>query len=282
MVDIGGTGRISLSDCKISLFGAETTGIQCSGYVDLNVLDTKVFSEAPANSATGIYAYGSCSPTVKNVTVSAGSADSSYGVRLSNQNSTTTILTDVIVSVSSNNKNYGVWLNNLFNRTVTLTNVTATAGGGASQNFAIFNQAVVGTGVTMQNIIATATGTGSSSNYAVYNLDNSSPKMRNVYAEARDGAWSRGVCNEQNSSPTMSDITASASGGTGGNHGLFNDSTSTPIVRHSSFYGETTGINGIYSGARIMETKIQGGVANDAGGTQCRDTYDENLNDVNC
>jgi len=42
------------------------------------------------------------------------------------------------------------------------------------------------------------------------------------------------------------------------------------------------GVDGIFGGTRITNTRIVGGVLNDVTGTQCRNTYDAALNDVSC
>ena len=95
-------------------------------------------------------------------------------------------------------------------------------GGGTYAN-AIFN---LGASPSMTHV--TATASGGTYNYGVFNHSSSSPTMTNVTATASGGASSSGVLNAH-SSPTMTHVTATASGGNV-NHGVENNSSSSPTM----------------------------------------------------
>ena len=102
--------------------------------------------------------------------------------------------------------------------------------------------------------------------------------MSHVTATASGGANNFGVLNSSSSSPTMSHVTATASGNGVGMR-FFGGGAAQ--VDSSTLTG-TIGVNGTTAGTRITNTRIVGGVLNDIGGTQCRNTYDEALVDVSC
>jgi hypothetical protein len=93
----------------------------------------------------------------------------------------------------------------------------------------------------------TATASGGSTNYGIYNNNSSSPMMSDVTATASGGSDNYGVANRNSSSPTMSDVTATASGGSD-NYGVSNSSDSSPIMRDvtASASGSTNNF-GVYN-----------------------------------
>ena len=117
--------------------------------------------------------------------------------------------------------------------------------GGAAYAVAIFNS---GAAPRLTHVSASASGgTGS---YGVYNYDSSSPTMTDVSASASGETYSYGVVNFSSSSPTMTDVSASASGGTQ-SYGVYNDDFSSPIINNSVIRAsDGTGYNrGIYNSA---------------------------------
>ncbi|MFH2123830.1 MAG: hypothetical protein ABIJ50_10165 [Pseudomonadota bacterium] len=135
----------------------------------------------------------------------------------------------------------------------TMTNVTATASGGTS-NYGVFN--ALSSSPAMANVIATASG--GSSNYGVYN-DSSSPTMTSVTATASGGTNNYGVSNNF-SSPTMTSVTATASGGTT-NSGVANSYSSPTMtsVTATASGGTSYGEFNFYSSLTIRQSTITGG-----------------------
>lgn len=121
--------------------------------------------------------------------------------------------------------------------------------GGAEASIAIWNG---GASHRMENIAVSASG-GSSSNFGVVVSGAVTPIIRNVTAEAFQP---NGV-------------------------GLVMLSGASPRIDSSTIQGPLA-IIGVNSGARISNTQLIGPVQADSPGNQCRDTYDENLDDVPC
>ena len=104
--------------------------------------------------------------------------------------------------------------------------------------------------------------------------------MNNVTATATGGTRSYGVYNSQSSSPSMSNVTATATGGTN-NSGVYNYSSSSPSVRSSSFTGDDYSIyNDGTSSAQVADTMLDGAVAA-GGGLACVGAYDETFSALN-
>ena len=188
--------------------------------------------------------------------------------------------------------------------------VTARASSGPQFNFAVVN--IFSSSPTMKYVIAEALGSGGSGSRGVYNASFSSPVMMHVTVSASNGFICYGVYNNTSSSPEMTNVTIHASGGSSSNIGMYNSESSSPTLTKvvvkgsggSSSYGVQTrlssfpfiqnsvlegGTYGLFlntfsSGVKVVNSNIIGGVFDDLflGTTQCRDTYDENLNDVNC
>ncbi len=121
------------------------------------------------------------------------------------------------------------------NASLRLTHVTASASGG-TESFGVYN--FDSSSPMMTDVTSSASG-GTFGNYGVYNFDSSSPMMTDVTAGASEGMYSYGVRNDS-SSPTMTNITASAWGGTN-NYGVqnsFSSPTMTNVI--ASAWGGTS------------------------------------------
>lgn len=129
----------------------------------------------------------------------------------------------------------------------------------------------------MNNVTARSSSEGDS--YGVYHGD-SNGSMNNVTASAGSFFNAYGIYSEH-SSQTMFNVTFYASAG-GTSYGMYNSNTS-PTIRGSSLTGSTAGVHIGSAATRISDTRIEGGISGDSqGGIQCRNTYDENLADVDC
>ena len=162
-----------------------------------------------------------------------------------------------INNTGGGDNSFGVYTKGVTNGSFSMDNVTATATGG-TYNYGVFNDD--SSSPSMNNVTATATG-GTNAG-GVYNTQSSSPSMNNVTATASGTGNNFGVINN-NSSPSMNNVTATATGG-GVNYGVQNDSSS-PTIRNSSFTGSTNSIrNSGTSSAQVADTMLDGQV--DAGG----------------
>ena len=172
--------------------------------------------------------------------------------------------------------NYGV--RNLSSSSPMMYNVTASASGGTN-SYGVSNQFL--SSPMMQHVAASASD--GTNNFAIDNNSSSNPRMHNVTASVSGGTTSNYGVSNNVSSPTMYNVTASASGG-GTSYGVFNSSANSAPQIHASFFaGGTAGIDlGNSIGTRITNTLIAAGIVNDPGGTQCRDTFDQTLANVNC
>jgi hypothetical protein len=132
--------------------------------------------------------------------------------------------------------NSGVYTTGVTDESFSMLHVTATATG-SSYNYGVYNSR---SSPSMNNV--TATATGGTSSYGVYN-GSSSPSMNNVTATADDGSYSFGVVNVL-SSPSMNNVTATATGGTNTNYGVYNRSSSSPSMNNVT--ATATGGTGSY------------------------------------
>jgi len=150
-----------------------------------------------------------------------------------------------------------------------MTNVTVTASGtGTSTNYGVFNGT---SSPTMTNVITTASG--GTNNYGVNN-SNSSPKMTNVTAVASGGDGNYGVHNFS-SSPTMINVTATASGGPGDNYGVC-ISSANAFIDHSVLSGDDSAVHNFSASGvttYISNTRLTGGVSGTVW-TKCAGVYD--------
>ena len=96
--------------------------------------------------------------------------------------------------------------------------------------------------------------------------------MMNVTATATGGTYSYGVYNTS-SSPSMMNVTATATGGTD-SYGVGNYSSSSPSVRSSSITGDYSIYNSVTSSAQVADTMLDGTVTA-GGGLTCVGAYDE-------
>jgi hypothetical protein len=129
---------------------------------------------------------------------------------------------------------------NLSNSSPTLTNATVTASGGINETIGVVNEQ---SSPVMTDVTVTASG-GSSNNYGVDNYI---------------------------SSPTMTDVIATAYGGTV-NHGVYNITSCSPIIKTSSISGTTNSIVVVSSTAMIAATMLDGAVTGI--GFTCVGAYD--------
>jgi len=124
-----------------------------------------------------------------------------------------------------------------------LTSLNVENTGGSSYSIALYNR---NASPVIRNLSATASG--GTYNYCVYNYDSSSPTMTNVTATGSGGETSIGVYNKTWSWPTMAEVTATASGGTEFNYAIRNSSVSSPTMTNvtATASGGETSI-GIYN-----------------------------------
>lgn len=142
-----------------------------------------------------------------------------------------------------------------------IRHVTATASGG-TYNYGVRNS---GSSPTMNNV--TATASGETYNRGVYNSTSSSPTMTNVTASASGGTDSCGVYNVSSSCPTMTNVTATASGGSSENYGVYNSSSSSPLIRRSTLEGEDYGLYSNSATATVSQSTIKNGASTYSTGT---------------
>ncbi len=163
------------------------------------------------------------------------------------------------------------------------------------------DNAIYNTGASPAITHVTATASGGTYNYGVYNNQSSSPVMTNVTATASGGTISTGVLNQSSSSPVMTNVTATASGGSSGNYAIYESSSGSTMnnvtatasgtssyglffwagsavttrIYNSTFKGTTGSINKYTSNGTIYVANSQlDGAVTDAGGTfTCWDTY---------
>ena len=132
---------------------------------------------------------------------------------------------------------------------------------------------------------AEGTGGGGGGNIGVFNNEGSSPTMTSVTATASGGTLNYGVYN-WSSSPTMTDVTATASGGTSFlNGGVVTDGDSSPTIRQSKLSGSGNSL--VQSGVgtpKVALTQLEGPVSRFGGSppVQCFNNFDQNLAAVTC
>ena len=187
--------------------GDDTVAVIADGVFDSFKI-TCVTAEASGAvlSNTGVY-FISSTAVMTHVTASASGGEACFGVYCDNSYP---VMKNVTATASDGtDENYGV-LNDLLSDPI-MTDVTATASGGGSVAFncGVYNELSF---PVMTSVTATASDGDSS--FGVFNIDNSSPVMNNVTAEASGGVFENyGIYNEGNASPTMTNVTAKASGG---------------------------------------------------------------------
>jgi hypothetical protein len=148
-----------------------------------------------------------------------------------------------ISNTGSNNFSFGLYTNGVTNGSFSMLHVTATATGG-TKSFGVFND--FSSSPSMDNV--TATATGGTDNRGVYNYYQSSPTMNNVTATATGGTTSYGVYNHFSSSPSMDNVTATATGSTN-NYGVYNESSSPSMDNvTATATGGTNNNYGVYNG----------------------------------
>jgi hypothetical protein len=140
------------------------------------------------------------------------------------------------------------------------THVTATASGGTN-NYGVYN----GGSPTM--ISLTATASGGTNSYGVYNVG--SPTMISVTATASEGTNNHGVYNF-NSSLTMNNVTAAASGGTN-SYGVYNASGSPTMRSVTATASGGTNNHGVYNFSSWPT--IQNSTVRTSGGTSSYGIY---------
>ncbi len=138
-----------------------------------------------------------------------------------------------------------------------------------------------GANFVMRDTFILAEG-GASAQCTGFQIDSSSPVLENIHARLQCGNSNTVLRIGASSSPAISHVVALATGGGPSNIALdIADSSASPQVMHSSLQGDIA-VDGITSGTRISETKLQGTVNDNDANTQCLDTYDQDLAAVNC
>jgi hypothetical protein len=81
----------------------------------------------------------------------------------------------------------------------------------------------------------------------------------------------------------MIDVTATASGGGGGDIGVYTSSNSNPIIRQSKLSGSNYALQQSDTGAaKVALSQLVGQVLAGPGSLQCFNNYNENLAAVTC
>lgn len=241
---------------------------------DVSLSDFSISNTGGSSYSHGIYIEGA-SPIIRDLTAGAsGGSMGNWGIEIADESAP--VLTNVTSTGTGGMDSWGVYDNgtNGLSRTV-MTNVTAKGSGGSDGR----GLSIWGPDPVMTNV--TATGHGISTGYGAW--ISSSPRMTNVTATGEGGTASYGVW--ISGSPRMTNVTAIGSGALTINYGVFNSSSDdSPRIENSSLEGSTGGMrfHGSDIGTRISNTRIVGGIANNPTGIQCRDTFDENLTNINC
>lgn len=247
----------------------------------------------------GVRNTGSSSPTMTDVEVVVSGQGSIYGVY--NQGGSP-MMTDVTVTITGSNTNFGIhntssspvmtnvrstvsggvsiWAVRNSDSSPEMTGVTAIASGASFTGYAVEN---LESSPIMTNV--TANCSGGVVCYGVLNGSSSSPTMTGVAVAVSDGDTNIGISNTASSSPAMTRVFVTASGGNAAT-ALFNGFLSVPEIKDSVINAENgatnIGIDGIDADARIYNTVVIGGVANDDAGNQCHEVYDDTPASVGC
>ncbi len=164
-----------------------------------------------------------------------------------------------VTAIASGGANTAIGIYNIGNSLVVLTNVTARASG------AVITRSICNSSgaAIMNNVNASASGSGG--NYGVYNtgLDASPTIINNVTATASGGNSTFAIYND-NASPTITNVTATASGGSSVNYGVFNNSSSpvmTDVIASASGGDFAYGVynQGSYTSMTNVTTSASGG-----------------------
>ena len=132
---------------------------------------------------------------------------------------------------------------------------------------------------TLSNMTIRNTGGGAGCSVAIHTL-NHDMHIEHVKAIAQ-GATTAYALHNYSSTVTMSDVHMEGIGAA--SYGVYNyNAGAISVIKNSLLKGATAGIRIFTGTTRITNTRISGGVYNDAANAQCRDTYDVNLNDVPC
>jgi hypothetical protein len=246
-VSIQGSGQESTKIIgAMSGTGDNATSAVVVGVNNASLTDLNIENTGGNEKSIAVYNM-TASPRIERVTLTtSGGSSRNFGVY---NVASSPIMMDVIANASGGSESYGVY--NILSAAPTMTNVTAIASGGSVKNSGVNN-------------------------------DSAYPTMTNVIATASGGGTSYGVYNTSSTSPTMTNVTATGSGGT--SYGIYIISAS-PFIQDSMIKGDTKGlfISSSSTGARVVNSKIVGGVTDEATGTtNCRGNYDANLADVNC
>ena len=178
---------------------------------------------------------------------------------------------------------FGVYTDSVADGSFSMLHVTATATG-STGNYGVYNSS---SSPSMNNV--TATATGGTTGFGVYNFDSSSPSMNNVTATATGGLGNYGVYNSS-SSPSMNNVTATgealANTALSTAFGVYNSDSSSPVIssspsiRNSSITGSTHSIsNDGTSNAKVADTALGGAV--DGNGFFCVGVYDTDFDAAN-
>jgi len=145
-----------------------------------------------------------------------------------------------------------------------VSNVSTLANGG-KYNIGVYNASSF---PVMTDVTTTVAGGTGSVNHAVENTS-SSPKMIRVSATASGPGTNYGISNFVSGStvpsfPTMTDVTALATGGE--SYGVYNEGSSSALIRRSTLSGDTRGLYTVNGTATVSQSTIKYG-AQVGGGT---------------
>jgi hypothetical protein len=245
----------TMTNMTIDVDGAENNyGIYNDSYSSPTISNVTM-----TGSGHGIVNVWQCSPIISNVSVNlggeAGEGAENYGIKNDRSSGT---LTNIILNVhgGSSSTNYGVYNDSSF---PTMTDFTIHAWGNGGTDYGVYN-----TDSSPKMVNVNVLAESGDNNYGVFNIGGA-PVMRDFFTSATGGSgMNAAIRNESNSNVSLSNVTANASGGTYA-FGLFNINTAGNVdINRSSFSadlgsGDTRGIrNDSTSTIKVGSSKISG------------------------
>ncbi|MEM7114593.1 MAG: pectinesterase family protein [Chloroflexota bacterium] len=244
--------------------------LRANGIAQAEIRQLTVESDGTGNSFAVAIWTSSATVTfhLHDIAIDASGADTSYA--LFNDASSISI-SNVIANANNSTDSYGIYNDAGLPK---MDNVTVKAFGNLA-GYGIFNSSSPS---IMHNINVTVSGATNS--YGIYN-DTSSPRMKNATVSAARGTNNYAIYNNA-SSPTLNNVTVDASSPLTGGYGVYNDSSSLPIIRNSALTGGTNSIGNFNSSsAQIANTMLVGSPIG-AGTYTCFNTYDDSFAAVTC
>ena len=269
-VSIRGSGR-EATHLKGAVSGAtfEDGAALIQGADRVSVSDLSITNTATGAVAIALFA-NEVELRVQGVEAIAEGAAENFGVY--NFRSDLTML-DVESRASGGSKNTGVFS---FDGPIIMTNAVAEASGlDGSENRGVVSFAEFS---VITNVVAEATG--GSDNVGVEFIQ-TAPTLTHVtaHAEGPFESVNYGMRSKNASSaPMMTNVHASASGGSSS----IGFEGADGVVESSVLEGSSAGLGIVDDDLRVANTRIVGGVFDFDGTVQCRDTYDADLDDVDC